>query len=1031
MNTRLFSKSWKNKFEGHCSFALFFGRFTNSSWVRTQARRLRYFGTAWLLFQAVLLQAQIPQEFAIDNWQVEDGLPDNTVSSIAQTADGYLWVGTFTGLCRFDGIRFVVFDSRTPGLQSQRIVKIFNDGEGLWISMEGGHLARYANGRFTPFGKEEGWVMELCKNIFKTKSQEIFFLAKGGDLVQFKNGRFVKVLVETPGLEAALGTESTDDSIAWGKREGVLGLVKGGKWAEFRPLNKQLHPNIKQITSGYNGGLWAFGGTNLYRISGPEKEILTVPYPTFMDPSLLEEDRTGHLWIGTWGQGLVDLIPGGAWRRYWTANGFPNNTIRCFFQDQEGNLWIGTNGGGLVRLRARAFRTYGRKEGLPPLHPQTLAQDALGRVWIGLLDGGLCQFKRDKILPPIEMQKGRVIGPTIWSTLTDSSGRLLLGTYGEGILGQEAGGTNFYSVIPTLTNGEVFALCEDKKKNLWIGTSLGLVRFDGTNCTYYTTQNGLLANEVRALAEDNAGNLWIGTLESGLNLLNNQRLTGLTREQGLSHNSVRTLFPDTDGSLWIGTAGGLCWFREGRLISLSKRHGLPAEDIVSILDDEMGFIWCGSNRGIFRIARTELEGYARGEKPEVECAVYGQGDGLLSVQCSKGTPSALRTRGGLLCFITAKGISVVDPRRLTRNTVPPPVVIEEALIDGVETVHFSTGAQEGPVLRVPPGPRRVEFRYTGLSLEAPERVQFRLKMENFDKEWQRVGHERSASYVGLAPGHYRFRVTAANGDGVWNEEGTSLAVIIQPALWQTLWFRLVTILLGVTAVGLVYWRRLRLVEEKRATQVAFSRKIIEQQEAERKRVAAELHDSLGQNLLVIKNAAWLGADAQADNPAGKEQFQEISDLAAKAIDEVRAISHAMRPPELDSVGLSAAIRQMVKRVSETSSVQLSLENDEIDGLLPHESEIHFYRAIQEGIGNVLKHAKATTARLKIKREAGKIFVTLQDNGEGFEPGTASARRGMGLSSIAQRAQLMGGRFELKSQPGSGTTFHLSVPVHGL
>ncbi len=583
----------------------------------------------------------------------------------------------------------------------------------------------------------------------------------------------------------------------------------------------------------------------------------------------------------------------------------------------------------------------------------------------------------------------------------------------------------WWSVAQGLPSPFVVALCEAVDGTLWLGTyGHGLSRFDGKTFKNYTTHDGLLSNQVRALALDSSGALWIGTIGGGLNRLKDGQFIALSRTNGLPHDSVRALLPEADGSLWIGTGRGLCLLRGGRLFAFEAARELADAAIAVILDDGLGFLWCGSNRGVVRVARADLHALAAGQAKRIGCTTFGKSDGLSSPQISVGQRAGLRAQDGRLWFATVNGLNVVDPKEFRPNHLPPPVVIEEVAIDSHPVADFSR--QE--TISVPPGPRRLELRYTGLSLAVPERVQFRRKLEGFDLDWQDVGFERVASYSGLPPGRYRFRVIAANNDGLWNTEGASLAFMVQPAPWQTWWMRSLAVVSGAGVIAFGVLRRMQRLQERSRAQQALARGLIESQELERARIARELHDSLGQNLIMLKNALHLAGEASHDPAAARKQFDELTQLAGKAIEEVRTISHALRPAELDSVGLTAAIEQLARRVTETTPVRMTLETAKLDGVFPSEFEIHFYRAVQEGITNILKHAQATTARLEIRLEPAMLRAVLRDNGDGFDATQMGRRAGMGLAGIGERMRLMGGQLEVESRPGSGTALKMSIPL---
>ena len=425
-----------------------------------------------------------------------------------------------------------------------------------------------------------------------------------------------------------------------------------------------------------------------------------------------------------------------------------------------------------------------------------------------------------------------------------------------------------------------------------------------------------------------------------------------------------------------------------------------------------------SNRGIFRISRDQLESFAAGKIRQLTNAHYGKEDGLLHTECNGGQqPAGIRTRDGKLWFPTQGGVAVIDPGEIESNPRPPAVVIEEVNIDRER-------ARLNSALRKEPGQENLEVRYTGLSFINPEQVTFKYRMEGLDADWVEAGTRRAAHYAHLPPGSYTFRVIASNSDGVWNNDGAALQVVVVPPFWRTWWF---TAIAGLSLLGIAYaFYRIRLshLRKAHAEQRAFSQQLIELQEGERKRIAAGLHDSLGQNLLIIKNRALLALQTPPGDGA-RDQLEEISGITSETLDEVREIAYGLHPYQLDRLGLTKAVQAMLRKVAAASEIDFSIEVDNIDGLFPKESEINIYPIMQEGVNNIVKHSEARSARVEVKRYARGVQISVADDGRGFSSeGVASnsaPRSGFGLVGISERARMLGGKQTIRSTPGKGTT----------
>ena len=631
----------------------------------------------------------------------------------------------------------------------------------------------------------------------------------------------------------------------------------------------------------------------------------------------------------------------------------------------------------------------------------------------------------------------------VYCVWADHLGAVWFGRYGHSLVRlQDQVATPFSLDDGPLPSATPRVLFEDRSGTLWIGSDQGLHRYQAGLFTQFTRQHGLSHNDVRALAEDRAGTLYVGT-GGGLDCKRGDRFTRSAEGQDLARKHITALYVDQEDTLWIGTAsGGLGRLKDDRFAWLTQRDGLPCNSIGGVLEDDLANLWLSSSRGILRIPHQELKEYLAGKRRALGWQLYNRSDGLSTIECGgAGQPSCWKARDGRLWFATVKGAAVVDPKRLPFNPLPPPVVIEEVVLDE-ESIAGASGfgsavsaaGRSASQVTVQPLTHHVEFRFTGLSLVAPEKVRFRYRLEGFDSEWVEAGTRRAAYYTSVPPGRYQFRVAACNNDGVWNDTGASLGLLVLPPWWQTSWFRA---LVGITLSGLVFWwgehRVLRLRRE-RAARMAFSQRLIESQEEERKRIAAEMHDSLGQDLLVIKNRALLGLKDPALTPHALEQMEEISRMASHTLEEVREISRNLRPYQIDRLGLTKALQAMAATVSRASGLPCVAEFDSLDRLLAAPREIHLYRIVQELLNNVVKHSHASQCRVSARRQKDRLVLTVEDDGRGFDAGAALARPpgslGLGLGVIAERVSFLGGTWQCDSRPGHGTAWRIEIPQGG-
>jgi ligand-binding sensor domain-containing protein len=528
--------------------------------------------------------------------------------------------------------------------------------------------------------------------------------------------------------------------------------------------------------------------------------------------SALLEDRHGFLWVGTLDRGLLRYAPNGAVQSISKEDGLPGNSVRALFEDRESNLWIGLDGGGLVRFRERPLQMFDTRSGLSDNIILSVCEDRAGALWVGTDGKGINRYEGGKWTQFGRGDSG-LENPYVTSVLVDPQGQLWVGTSGSGLLryqnGQFIPSTNatLTTVLPVITadgrgnlSGHalinqlpvvVSALYADHQGNLWVSKRIE-TRAEASGwiecwhrgaVTRYDRRNGLTFHDFRAIVQDIQGDLWFGSNGAGLFRLHDGKFAQWTHKNGLAHDQVWSLYADADGALWVGTfGGGLCRLKQGRFTTYTSQTGLADDTICSIVEDDAGRLWMSSHEGIFWVAKREFNDYADGKIHSLNSVVYGTKDGLNTAECNGGfQPSSCKSRDGHLWFPTVDGLAALDSNRLHTNAVPPPVVIEQVLLDD----QLQPSATS---LTVPPGKKQLEIRYTALSLTAPEKVRFRYRIEGLDNGWIEADKRRSANYSHLAPGAYQFRVIACNNDGLWNETGSSLGITILTPFWRTWWF---------------------------------------------------------------------------------------------------------------------------------------------------------------------------------------------------------------------------------------------------
>jgi diguanylate cyclase (GGDEF)-like protein len=754
---------------------------------------------------AVLLAAAVaPQVHALDPrrsvtqhgqdlWQTEQGLPQERVNAILESREGYLWIGTMSGLARFDGARFVRFD-RSWGLTDNRIRALAQAVDGsLWVGAEKG-VTQIRGAEAKTWGTKEGLSDDVVWSILADPDGSVWVGTENG-LNRIADGR-VTVLGREDGLPSARiqALAKDRDGALWiGTGDAGLARLAGGEVTVFGRRDGLPSEQVSAIHQDRAGTLWV--GTydgRLARRDGSRFTPVPLPSSGFRVAAILE-DRDGNLWVG--GPGLVRLHDGQA-EAWGEAQGLSSGQVLALCEDHEGSLWVGTHGGGLNRLRDGKFTGITKRDGLSHAFVKTVAGDERGNVWIGTYGGGLNVLKDGKI-STFRAADG-LATDLVRTVLPARDGSVWVGTT-SGLSVLEDGRFRTYRPADGLGGPAVNSILEARDGTIWIGTGGGLSRLAEGQLSTFTTREGLSSDQVSALLEDRSGTLWIGTYGAGLTLLSAGTFRHVGEREGLAGSTVLSLLEDGEGTVWIGTSdGGLCRHREGRVACVNRRQGLHDDGVFQILEDTEGSFWLSSNSGVSRVGRADVDAVLDGRSPRLPpSTIFGAADGMPSRQCSGGSvPNAWKSSDGRLWFATAKGLAVIDPERIPVSTVPPRVLVESVEVNGRRVDAPATA------LDVPAGRGRLEVDYTALSFLGPERVLFRYRLEGFETDWIEAGTRRTAYYTNLPAGRYVFRVVACNADGVWNETGASLPIVLTPRFHEGWAFRgLVLALLGAAAWG--------------------------------------------------------------------------------------------------------------------------------------------------------------------------------------------------------------------------------------
>ena len=968
-----------------------------------------------VLISALTLCVRLTAQVAVDHWTTDNGLPLNSVGAMCQTPDGYLWLATPDGLARFDGVAFTNFDkSNTKAIQGNRFRGMYCSPDGgFWAATESSGVVRYDHGRFRSYQVRDGLPSDSINALTGDADGNVWVLALGTvSRWDRSSDRFVTLDRADYRYDRELGAGAQG---FFGIEGGEMRLFIRGKKSAYHLPARLDETATTYMGFNVNEQIWLASRGEVFRLADGQWSSPSGPrgHPARVISDY--HDSRGRTW-----QIENDWAADGRFVQYMLL---PDSTpskvsLQSVFEDSEGGLWLGTDGQGLYRLRDRMIQVTSREQGLPDGNIYTILQARDGAIWIGTWSGGLARLLNGRFTTYSTAQ-GLASG-RVFSIAEDSEGRLWVAV--EGGL-YRATNNRFEKIeVTALRSGDqtIRAIYSDPTGVMWFGTNQGLLRFAQGTWKVLTMADGLAGDDVRVIIPARNGGFWVAGY-GGLSRLNNGEVRAWTQNNGLPANTVRSLYEDGDGVLWIGTYdGGLGRFADGHFTRYTRSEGLFNNGVFQILEDSRGNLWMSSNRGIYRVLKRELNDFAAGKIGSISSIAYGREDGLRNIECNGGLwPAGMRARDGTLWFPTQDGAAVIDPEKLPSTPKPPPVIIESCMID-----HKPVA--EHPV-RVAPGYGNLEIQYTAPSFVNSEHIHFRYQLVGLDKGWLAAGTRRTAYYPHLPPGTYTFRVTAANSDGAWNTVAADLPIVVLPAFYQTWWFESILLVAAIAAISIAWRYRIQQLQRDHAARQAFSRQLIASQENERKRIAGELHDSLGQRLVVIKNRALLLLQRRESSGAlFDEQVQAISAEVSEAVREVKEISYDLRPYRLDRLGLTTALQGMIETAANSSGIHMATEIDDVDAVLPGQTEINFYRIVQECVNNILRHSHATKASIRIKRSTERLQLVVNDNGCGFTPG--AGHQGFGLAGIRERTQLLAGKLDLQSAPGQGTTITIVIDL---
>jgi signal transduction histidine kinase/ligand-binding sensor domain-containing protein len=989
-----------------------------------QATNVAVVARSGLLIAAVLVSApawaldpsKSLNECTVDVWRVREGLPSSWVRALAQGPDGYLWIAALGGVGRYDGSRIDRVTATETG--SGRVVDPVDllaaaDGT-LWVVPALGPPVCRRDGMFQDCLPAGALPADVRVKAISQDREGTVWLVTADGFFRWRAG-----LLEPLALGSAVAANRVSsvhrDSRGrlWVGAGTGLYREQAGKLVLQQGPAGPLNTPIASLFESPRGHLWIVSARELVRIDGEEVQLFGrgegLPVARFTQ---VIEDRDGTVWIASH-EGLMrfrpdTLPPRQRFVTFTEADGLPDETLATVFEDREGSLWVGTRAGGLAQFTDRTVNTHAGPSTLRHRRVFSLCQGVDDVMWFGTHDGVLRQrgteerwFTKTDGLP----------SDRIFSVLPEADGSVWVGTE-HGLV--RIGDAGVERVMDE--NLPIFALDRDASGTLWVGSdarvftlAAGARHFD-----ILLPEPGFELGHLRAIARDDGGTVWLAAT-SGLAKLEGRQLVRAAEADGIDLGPVRSIHRDRDGDLWLGTAGsGLVRRSRGHFTAIDQRSGLDVPETYQVITDDLGFLWIGTSRGILRFDRQQLRQSGGSGAPQVTAARFEISDERRDVSAT-GTrqPGAWKSRDGRIWFAAEQGVLTLDPAHLRLDPVPPPVVIESALVDGRPVVP-------GHPAIFGPGRGNLEFHFAAVTLIERHKVRHRYQLEGFDPGWIEAGTRQVAYYTNIAPGSYRFRVQASNADGAWNNQGDAVAFRLRPAFHQTGWFYALAALAVLALAWLLH--RVRLLRLRREYLAVF---------AERGRVARELHDRLLQEMSAT--AMHLYA-VRTQIPAAAQELapkiEAIEKMVSGSVEETRRYVWDLREASDGPADLGRALEALAQRSAggrpescvvtvQGAPVRLSL--DVHDQLL---------RIAHEALRNALKHAQASRIDVQLAYHNDGITLTIRDDGRGFRPERVDGRdQGhFGLLGMRERAARIGAALELTSRSGEGTTVEVVLPA---
>jgi ligand-binding sensor domain-containing protein len=951
-------------------------------------------------------------QYVHDKWGEDKGFLGGKIYAIRQSADGYLWIGTERGLVRFDGSNFTLIRRPLPNSPLiNRVRGLVTDASGnLWIRLEGPRMLLYRDGRFEdPYARFDLQDITFTAAVSDFEGR-VILSGLGERTFRYQNGRLETIVnaEQNPGNVISLAA-TRDQSIWLGTQDNGLFRLSQGHIS--RVAQELKDSKINALLPAETGGLWIGSDDGIHLWEGGVLAKLNLPSSLKQLQILtMARDSAANIWVGT-NHGIVRITPSGAVALD-QLNPKPGFEVTAIYEDLDGDIWFGGSRG-IERLRNGTLTTYSTSDGLPSSGIGSVYADSRDRIWFAPLSGGLYWMK--------EGQVGHItvdgLDHDVVYSMSGGNGELCVGRQHGGLTVLTGKGDSFtartYTQADGLAQNSVYSVHRDSDGTIWAGTvSAGLSRLSGGKFTNYSDSSGLPSNGVNSIVEGFDGTTWVAT-PSGLASFANGYWTSRTASDGLPSSIVKTIFQDTKHVLWIATSDGLVYLSSGKVRVPVRLPEALREQILGVAEDGMGSLWFITSDHVLRVNHDRL---LSDSLSEADVQSYGIDDGLPGVEGAGRDRPVVADREGRIWISGKSGLSMADPIVISNNSTPVTVRIESMSAGG-----SPVNAQNS--IKIPSGVQTITLNYGSTNLAVPERIRFRYKLDGSDQGWSDSVASRQVVYKNLSPGAYLFRIVASNNVGLWNGPETSVPFVIEPAYWQTWWFR-VACLAGCCLMILAIYR-LRIHFLTKRLNVGFQERL-----AERTRIAQELHDTLLQGVLSAALQLDVAEDQLPEDSPTKPLLKRILQLMGTVTEEGRNALRGLRTTESDNnQNLETAFSRLRQEFPLDGNTDYRVIVDSVTRPLRPLIRDEVYRIGREALLNAFMHAHANRIEVEVEYASRHLRVLVRDNGRGIDPHVLhSGLEGhWGLVGIRERSKRIGANLRLRSRIGAGTEVDLTVP----